>query len=155
MEKPTLLQLSLILTATLYAGIAHSECVMSTYKVYGVVTNSSGQKIPASVRFSWVENKSKERHLPVLTDVGDYSANLYFDTQSKADKASGRIYNCDAKLNSVEYRVAAPDYTTLSGAIKLSGFSTQANFTLQPNMAFERDAPKAARPSTLLQGLPH
>ena len=85
--------------------------------------------------------------MATFNDVGDYFAALYFDTQSKADEASGRLYNCNAKLNSVQYRVEGAEgegYAILSGTIKLSGDSTQANFTLQTNPSFKRDALKRA-----------
>jgi hypothetical protein len=115
---------------------------MSAYKINGVVTNSTGQKIPASIRFSWLENE-KERNLSVLTDGGDYFATLYFDTQSKADKASGRLYNCDAELASVQFVIEASGYLALQGSHKLSGLSTEANFIL-PNPSIKRDALKRA-----------
>lgn len=143
-----MLKISFLLSACLFSCVVHGECKMSAYKIYGVVTNSTGQKIPASIRFSWLENETKERSLSVLTDGGDYFATFYFDAQSKADKASGRLYNCDAELASVQYVIEASGYLALKGSLKLSGLSTEANFTL-PNPSFERDAAKARRPSTL------
>jgi len=143
MGIPNMLKVSLLLSSALFSCIAHSECIMSAYKIHGVVTNSTNQKIPASVRFSWLDNETKKRNLAALTDGGDYSATLYFDTQSKADSTSGRIYNCDAKLKAVQYVIESQGYLTQQGSIKLSGESTEANFIL-PNPSFKRDWLKPA-----------
>ena len=103
MGIPNMLKVSLLLSSALFSCIAHSECKMNAYQIHGVVTNSTNQKIAASIRFSWLDNETKKRNLAALTDAGDYSATLYYDTQSKADSTSGRIYNCDAKLKTVQY----------------------------------------------------
>ena len=135
------LKFNLLLLACLFSCVAHSECIKRTYQIYGVVKSATGLKIPAAIRFSWSENKNKVRNLSVLTDTGDYSATLHFDTQSKADKASDhRLYNCDAKLTSVNYVIKATDYSTLQGSVKLSGLSAEANFVL-PNPSIKRDWP--------------
>jgi hypothetical protein len=138
MKKLKLLRLSFFFAITLFSGIARSECAMTSHKIYGVVTNSSGQKIPAEISFTWVENGRKQRFLATLADSGDYSVIAHFDTQSKADQASGLIYDCNAKLSSIQYHVEALDYTPLLGGSEISfGYTdpsaTQLNFKLQPN----------------------
>lgn len=140
MGIPNMLKVSLLLSSALFSCIAHSECKMSAYQIHGVVTNSTNQKIAASIRFSWLDNETKKRNLAAITDAGDYSATLYYDTQSKADSTSGRIYNCDAKLKTVQYVIESQGYSTQQGSIALSGESTEVNFTL-PNPSIKRDAP--------------
>ena len=94
----------------LLPGVVHGECIMAKYEIHGTVTNSDESFVPAVVEFSWEEGSSNTtRHLAASTDAGTYSAVLYFDPQSKAEKTSGRIYDCDAVLTAVRYQIAAPN----------------------------------------------
>lgn len=129
--KPITWRLGVFLTFSMFSGAAHCECVIAKYVISGSIRNSSGRAIPATVRFSWVEHETAGRQLIARTESSEYSAVLYFDPQSKADKTSGHLYKCDAVLNSVRYNVEAPNHRPLRGTLKLSGSVTPANFSLQ------------------------